>query len=163
MTGRDSLGDIDCQRRFQNFYDFRVMLVNRFPGLYIPPVPGKTQLGLHAKDDSVVNERKYFLDLFLKECCALTYLAASKEMQIFLRPQGDISQLMQKQYKPKLAEVLSVYRATMPVVEDYQERDVSVFADDVNKFAADQRNLNLHLGEFKKTLKSIVPIKEQER
>ena len=46
------------------------------------------------------------------------------------------------------------------MVEDYQERDVSVFAEDVNRFAADQKNLNLHLGEFKKTLRNIVPIKE---
>jgi hypothetical protein len=33
----------------------------------------------------------------------------------------------------------------------------------VTKFAKDQQNLNLHLHEFKKTLKNIVPIKEQER
>ena len=44
---------------------------------------------------------------------------------------------MSKQYKPKLPEVLAAYRATLPVVEDYQEREVSVFAEDVNKFAAD--------------------------
>ena len=80
VTGRDSHGEIDCQRRFNNFYEFRTMLINRFPGLYIPPVPGKTQLGMHAKDDQVVRERKYFLDLFLKECCSLKYLAQSKEL-----------------------------------------------------------------------------------
>ena len=137
VTGRDSLGEIDVQRRFQNFYDFRHMLTVRFPGLYIPPVPGKTQLGMHSKDDSTVRERKYFLDLFLKECCSLRYLAQSKELQILLRPQGDISSLMSKQYKPKLPEVLAAYRATLPVVEDYQEREISVFAEDVNKFAAD--------------------------
>ena len=70
---------------------------------------------------------------------------------------------MSKQYRPKLVDVLATYRATLPVVEDYQERDVSVFAEDVNRFASDQKNLNLHLGEFKKTLRNIVPIKEQER
>ena len=75
--------------------------------------------------------------LLAKECCSLKYLAQSKELQIFLRPQGDISSLMSKQYKPKLPEVLAAYRATLPVVEDYQEREVSVFAEDVNKFAAD--------------------------
>lgn len=140
------------------------MLINRFPGLYIPPVPRKTNLAqTSSKDENIVRERKYFLDLFLKECCSLKYLGQSKELQIFLRPQGDLSQLMQKQYKPKLVDVLATYRATLPVVEDYQERDVSVFAEDVNKFAADQKNLNLHLLEFKKTLKNITPIKDQER
>ena len=89
ILGRDSQGDIECSRRFQNFYDFRTMLINRFPGLYIPPVPKKTTTG--KKDEAVVRERKYFLDLFLKECCSLKYLAQSKELQTFLRPQGDLS------------------------------------------------------------------------
>ena len=78
ILGRDSVGDIECSRRFQNFYDFRIMLMNRFPGLYIPPVPKKTTTG--KKDDAVVRERRYFLDLFLKECCSLKYLAMSKEL-----------------------------------------------------------------------------------
>ena len=65
------------------------MLINRFPGLYIPPVPKKTTTG--KKDEAVVRERKYFLDLFLKECCSLKYLAQSKELQTFLRPQGELS------------------------------------------------------------------------
>jgi len=54
------------------------MLHNRFPGLYIPPVPKKTITG--KKDDAVIRERRYFLDLFLKECASLKYLAQSKEM-----------------------------------------------------------------------------------
>lgn len=129
------MGEIEVQRRFNNFHDFRVMLVNRFPGLYIPPVPKKTATG--KKDESVVRERRYFLDLFLKECCSLKYLSQSKELQIFLRPQGDLNQLMQKQYKPKLDEVMATYRATLPVVEQFQERDVAVFSEEVGKFNAD--------------------------
>ena len=69
------------------------------------------------KDETVIRERRYFLDLFLKECASLRYLAQSKELQIFLRPQGDLNQLMQKSYKPKLLDILATYRATLPVVE----------------------------------------------
>jgi len=42
---------------------------------------------------------------------------------------------MQKQYKPKLPEVLAAYRATLPVEEQYAERDVAVFSEEVTKFA----------------------------
>ena len=161
IFGRDSQGDIECSRRFQNFYDFRVMLINRFPGLYIPPVPKKTTTG--KKDEAVVRERRYFLDLFLKEICALRYLAMSKELQIFLRPQGDLNQLMQKQYRPKLVDVLTTYRATLPVAEDYSESHVEQLSSECTRFANEQKNLNLHLSNFRKTLKNIVPIKEQER
>ena len=93
------------------------MLINRFPGLYIPPVPAKTGVTGSAgkKDIAVIRERRYFLDLFLKECASLRYLAQSRELQVFLRPQGDLNQLMQKMYKPKLADVLACYRNTLPV------------------------------------------------
>ena len=137
------------------------MLINRFPGLYIPPVPKKTTTG--KKDEAVVRERRYFLDLFLKEICALRYLAMSKELQIFLRPQGDLNQLMQKQYRPKLVDVLTTYRATLPVAEDYSESHVEQLSNECTRFANEQKNLNLHLQNFRKTLKNIVPIKEQER
>jgi len=70
---------------------------------------------------------------------------------------------MQKMYKPKLSDILATYRATLPVAEDYADRNISVFSEEVTKFSADQKNLNLHLQNFRKTLKNIVPIKEQER
>lgn len=43
LTGRDSLGDFECNRRFSNFVDFHQSLTFRYPGLYIPPIPEKTQ------------------------------------------------------------------------------------------------------------------------
>ena len=88
VMGRDSLGEIECNRRFQNFFDFRVMLITRFPGLYIPPVPRKTAGSFSSsnKDEATLRERRYFLDLFLKECASLRYLAQSRELQTFLRP-----------------------------------------------------------------------------
>ena len=115
------------------------MLVDRFPGLYIPPVPEKTKT--KKNDDSTIRDRRYFLDLFLKECCALNYLAQSQELQIFLRPQGDVTQLMYNQDEKNLTEVLATYRATLPVVEDYQERDVNIFAEDVKKFMIEQEKM----------------------
>ena len=73
IKGRDSKGEIDCQRRFQIFFDFRHALCSRFPGLYIPPIPKKSVQG--KKEAITLKERQYFLDLFLKECASLRYLA----------------------------------------------------------------------------------------
>lgn len=135
IMGRDSIGEIEVSRRFQNFYDFRTMLLNRFPGLYIPPVPKKTTTT--KKDESTVRERRYFLDLFLKECASLRYLAQSKELQTFLRPQGDLNSLMQKMYKPKLVDTLTTYRATLNIAEDFGERDLAVFTEEITRFASE--------------------------
>lgn len=42
INGQDSLGAIECFRRFSQFVDFHKVLVERFPGLYIPPIPPKS-------------------------------------------------------------------------------------------------------------------------
>ena len=50
IAGVDINGEpIECQRRFNLFYEFRECLLLKFPGLYIPPlspkqVTGKTEI-----------------------------------------------------------------------------------------------------------------------
>ena len=41
IKGHDSLGEIDCFRRYSEFLIFRDFLYSRYPGLYIPPIPTK--------------------------------------------------------------------------------------------------------------------------
>ena len=116
IKGYDSKGEIDCRRRFQLFYDFRHVLCKRFPGLYIPPIPKKTHK--NKKESQTLLERHYFLDLFLKECASLKYLAQSKELQVFLRPEGDVESSMKKLGgRSKTTDMLSTYRACLQVQE----------------------------------------------
>jgi hypothetical protein len=64
LKGQDSLGEIDVFRRYREFFCFREILFQRYPGLVIPPVPPKQATGNTA--EIFVEERRYFLDLFLK-------------------------------------------------------------------------------------------------
>lgn len=41
IKGMDSLGEINCFRRYSEFLTFREYLYSRYPGLFIPPVPTK--------------------------------------------------------------------------------------------------------------------------
>lgn len=41
IRGKDSLGPIAIDRRYREFLMFRDTLFQRYPGLYIPPVPYK--------------------------------------------------------------------------------------------------------------------------
>ena len=116
IKGYDSKGEIDVRRRFQLFYDFRHVLCKRFPGLYIPPIPKKTHK--NKKESQTLLERHYFLDLFLKECASLKYLAQSKELQTFLRSEGDVeSNLKKLSGRSKTSDLLSTYRACLQVQE----------------------------------------------
>jgi sorting nexin-1/2 len=60
IEGNDSLGPIDCLRRFNEFIILRDMLYSRYPGIYIPPIPNKKMKG--KLDEELVEERKYFLE-----------------------------------------------------------------------------------------------------
>jgi len=159
IKGRDSKGEVDCQRRFQIFYDFRSVLCQRFPGLYIPPIPKKTSS--QKKNAIVLRERQFFLDLFLKECATLRYLCQSKELQVFLRPEGDVEASLKKLHaKTKTTEQLAIYRACLEVQEDFADNAVGQLNNEISVFVADQKSLLTHLLAFKKQIKAIVPIKE---
>lgn len=41
IKGEDKLGAFEANRRFNDFYNLRNVLVLRWPGCYIPPIPSK--------------------------------------------------------------------------------------------------------------------------
>lgn len=114
ISGRDSLGAIECMRRFTHFNQLHKVLQDRFPGLYIPPVPPKAS---DKKGVATLEERRYFLDLFLKECCSLPYLVSGVELQTFLRPQGNVEPALAKLLREKPPIILNKYRATLKIPE----------------------------------------------
>ena len=54
LKGTDKLGEFDIQRRYNEFYVLRGVLVKRFPAFYIPPVPPKKAFG--NKEEKYVQE-----------------------------------------------------------------------------------------------------------
>lgn len=114
INGRDSVGSIECMRRFSHFNDFHKCLVERFPGLYIPPIPPKAT---DKKGMATIEERRYFLDLFLKECCSLPYLVSGVEFQTFLRPVGNVEPALAKLVRERPTAILIKYRATLRIPE----------------------------------------------
>jgi len=83
VQGRDYDGIFEVFRRFSEFMHFREFLVNRWPGLYIPPMPSKKTVG--KTDINLTEERTYFLDRFLKEIATLPYIYEGSEIQLFVR------------------------------------------------------------------------------
>ena len=58
--------------------------------------------------------------------------------------------------------MLATYRACLQVQEDYDSASVGRFGHEISQFVLDQKTVLTHLIAFKKQLKAIVPIKEQE-
>lgn len=88
VKGNDSLGEINCFRRYSEFLTFREFLYSRYPGLFIPPVPTKQSKGNMTPE--FVEERKHYLNEFLIKLCEFPYLCKTPEVQVFFRPKGKV-------------------------------------------------------------------------
>lgn len=65
VRGNDVLtGQFEVLRRYSDFLALRNSFVDRFPGLYIPPLPGKKTVS--NKKPEFVDERCFLLNMFLK-------------------------------------------------------------------------------------------------
>lgn len=99
VTGADSEGGFECQRRFNEFFALRKALHDRWPGCYIPFCPDKNVLNVDTskmkmkgnKDEKFVEERRALLERFIREIAQYDYLVESKEFKIFARGQGEVT------------------------------------------------------------------------
>jgi len=41
IKGSDRLGSFDVFRRYTDFYELREVLIKKWPGCYVPPIPEK--------------------------------------------------------------------------------------------------------------------------
>ena len=64
VLGMDRSGKLEIQRRYSDFEVLRQTFVDRWPGLYIPPIPKKQSFG--NKEQVIINERQFLLNLFIK-------------------------------------------------------------------------------------------------
>lgn len=137
ISGTDSDGQpVECQRRYNLFYEFREVLLCKFPGLYVPPLSPKQVTGKGA--EFTLLERQFFLDQFLKQCCKLTYIARSAELTVFLKAEVDLAKELSKlQVRIKTTDQISLYRTMLQINEGYQERELKIFLEDTLEFIKD--------------------------
>ena len=95
VTGRDDQGVFECKRRYNEFYVLRDQLVKRWPGCPIPRLPGKQTFG--NKDLVFIQERRYYLERFLRKLAHFGYVINGQEFQMFARPAGpDVERALSK-------------------------------------------------------------------
>jgi sorting nexin-1/2 len=113
IKGSDSLGEINCFRRYSEFLVFRDFLYSRYPGLFIPPVPTKQSKG--NMTEWFIEERKYYLTEFLIKLCEFRYLCKTPEVQVFFRPKGKVEESFKSLSKTSTEFVLQWYKSNIPI------------------------------------------------
>ncbi|CAD8098919.1 unnamed protein product [Paramecium sonneborni] len=82
IKGKDCFGQFETQRRFNEFFTIRELLLAKWPGQYVPPIPEKS---VNAGSEIIV-ERIRLLNIFCMKIMQIKHLYYSEEFyEIFLR------------------------------------------------------------------------------
>ncbi len=101
------------ERRFNEFYKLHGKLEERWPGIPIPNLPPKKAIG--NKDLKFINERRFYLERFLKKVSVFEFLLNSQEFLIFSRPSGDVEKLLGNLPKSSTVDVVEKYREQLKI------------------------------------------------
>ena len=82
--GIDNMGNWEGERRYNEFYKLHSVLEARWPGIPIPTLPPKKAIG--NKDIKFINERRFYLERFMKKLAPFEFILNSVEFKNFSRP-----------------------------------------------------------------------------
>ena len=143
VKGRDNEGPWECKRRFNEFYILYDTLRKRWPGIILPLCPPKKAVG--NKDIIFLQERRFYLERFMRKICVYDFIINSEEFLLFSRPQGlDVEKSMSKMVKLSSNQLYERLRdATQTDPEGITEQD--------------REQLNAQLAEFSVYIKKAAP------
>jgi len=135
VTGIDSEGKFEVQRRYKEFDALHLALLDRWPGCYVPAIPEKQVTG--DKEDAFVEQRRSLLERFMRECGKYEYLIESKEFKIFTRSTaGEIDTVLKALPKQTPMQILEKYRLNFKITEDGDNSELTRYREKVNIFNA---------------------------
>ena len=110
LKGQDKIGNYEIFRNFKDFLEIRKILLKRWPGCYVPPLPSEKMIGNLDKEN--VDERSKYIEEFCKKLSNLKYLYYSMEFQLFLRGaknNSDLEKLFKGLAEQKYEELIEKY------------------------------------------------------
>lgn len=158
LRGSDKDGAYETFRRYSEFLTVRTILVNRWPGCYIPPIPPKKTVG--NKESTFIEDRRRFLDKFCKQVADIPYLYYSEEFQIFLRSNNpDIEKALNTLAKPSSEDIISKYSVTFSQLSGKELNNETV--SKILQFYAFLKKAEVTFKNFKKIAKEMANAKKQ--
>mmetsp|Transcript_104958 Transcript_104958/g.146343 ORF Transcript_104958/g.146343 Transcript_104958/m.146343 type:complete len:419 (+) Transcript_104958:108-1364(+) len=107
IRGQDSDGSFEVVRRYSEFAKMRDVLLQRWPGIFIPALPPKKSMGNMEK--AFIEERRKFLHKFCEKMGEIEFLQNSEEYQTFLKKSGEFDKIMAPYLKVNYEEVVGKY------------------------------------------------------
>jgi hypothetical protein len=157
MGGQD-LGD-PVTRRYSDFYSLREKLVERWPGVYIPNIPGKKVI--KNTETKTINMRMRLINRFLDKLSKIKYLYNSEETQLIKANTSDCAKNIEKLKKLSYLEKLERYQSAFP--DYYENYDVILGKGKVNDFLQFAKATQTNLNNFSKAIQNALVKRELEK
>ena len=104
VRGQDSQGEWECKRRYNEFYLLYDCLSKRWPGIVLPLCPPKKAMG--NKDIIFLQERRFYLERFMRKLSQYPFIINGEEFQHFCRPQGlDVEKTLTRLVKMSSSQI----------------------------------------------------------
>ena len=134
VKGKDNQGEWECKRRFNEFFVLYDALVKRWPGIVLPQIPPKKAMG--NKDIIFLQERRFYLERFLRKLSQYDFIINSEEFQLFCRPQGlDVEKSLTRLIKMSSSQLFDrLKEATGCQIDDITEQDRNMLNTQVQEF-----------------------------
>ena len=105
VKGKDAQGEFEVKRRFNEFFLLSECLVKRWPGILLPQMPPKKAMG--NKDIVFLQERRFYLERYLRKLSSYEFIIDGEEFQVFARPQGlDVEKSLQRLVKMSSSQLV---------------------------------------------------------
>ena len=146
-------------RRYRDFDALRKKLVERWPGVYIPNIPGKKVI--NNTETKTINMRMRLINRFLDKLSKINYLYNSEETQLIKSNSPDCSKNIEKLKKLSYLEKLERYQSAFP--DYYETYDVILGKGKVNDFLSFVKKTQQNIINFDKAIQSACSKKEMEK
>ncbi|CAD8159188.1 unnamed protein product [Paramecium octaurelia] len=159
IKGKDKIGFFEVYRRYKDFISLRDILLIRWPGCFIPGIPGKKMF--QGNDTKTASERLRFLKQFCNKMKLLPNLYYSQEFsQLFLRSKDkEIHKIFEQMQKPKTSELIQKYQLNFI---ELQGRDIDQTLDKkIDGFVEKLKNNQIQFKLAKKYIRDLYQSQEQ--
>lgn len=170
VAGTDKVGPFEGNRRYNEFFLLRQVMVHNWPGIYIPSTPSKKLVG--NKDVRFIIERRYFLERFVLQLSIIPALVESNEFQTFMRPTAqlqsievpDIEKLLKDIPQEPPSRILAKYKEVFQVSEEqidlHSGHECRLEANHlIANFDEFLKKMLLHFKDIKKKVVTLMEIK----
>ena len=149
VRGRDSNGEFEVKRRFNEFYLLQDCLVKRWPGILLPQVPPKKAMG--NKDIVFLQERRFYLERYLRKLSAYEFIIDGEEFQVFARPQGlDVEKSLQRLVKMSSSQIVErLQNATAVNPDELNQQERNILDAQLLEFQVFMKKANTFLKKMK--------------